>query len=47
MYGLTAIEDGLDAPHDPEETEILVVGACIQFLPHGSGIFEELESQAR
>ena len=42
MYG--CIEEGLHAQHgSPEETEILLVGACIQLLLHGSGIYQELE----
>jgi hypothetical protein len=33
-----AIDDGLDAPHDSDKSEVLVVGACIQLLLHGSVI---------
>jgi hypothetical protein len=33
-----AIDDGLDAPHGSEKSEVLVVGACIQLLLHGSEV---------
>ncbi|KAF8968311.1 hypothetical protein BDZ97DRAFT_1916152 [Flammula alnicola] len=31
-----AIDEGLDAPHGLDNSEVLVVGACIQLLLHGS-----------
>ncbi|KIM41641.1 hypothetical protein M413DRAFT_27945 [Hebeloma cylindrosporum] len=36
-----AINDGLDAPHGSQESEVLVVGACIQLLLDGSKIATE------
>jgi hypothetical protein len=38
---LAAIRDGLDAPHGSDKSEVLVVGACIQLLLHGSTIVSE------
>lgn len=36
------IDEGLDAPYDdPEESKILVVGACIKLLIHDSGTDQE------
>jgi hypothetical protein len=32
------INAGLDAPHGSDQSEVLVVGACIQLLLHGSEI---------
>jgi hypothetical protein len=47
-YGLTstsdqyaAIDNGLDPPHGSEKLMVLVVGACIQLLLHGSEIVTE------
>ena len=36
-----AIDHGLDAPHNSDKSEVLVVGACIQLLLHGSVIVTE------
>jgi len=42
-----AIDDGLDAPHGLDKAEILVVGACIQLLLHGSEIVTEFAGSYR
>ena len=53
-HGLTATSDqyaaidhGLDAPHDSDKSEVLVVGACIQLLLHGSVIVTEFAGSYR
>jgi len=53
-HGLTAtadqyaaIDDGLDAPHGLDKSEVLVVGACIQLLLHGSEIVTEFAGSYR
>jgi len=53
-HGLTAtsdqyafIDDGLDAPHNSDQSEVLVVGACIQLLLHGSEIVTEFAGSYR
>jgi hypothetical protein len=45
QYG--AIDDGLDAPHGSDKSEVLVVGACIQLLLHGSEIVTEAAGSYR
>ena len=42
MFGV--IGEGLDDPDD-SKMEIMVVGACIQLLIHGSGIYKEAEGK--
>ena len=42
-----AIDHGLDAPHSSDKSEILVVGACIQLLLHGSVIVTEFAGSYR
>jgi len=42
-----AIDHGLDAPHGSDKSEILVVGACIQLLLHGSEIVTEFAGSYR
>ena len=39
---LAPIDDGLKAPRGSSESELLVVGTCIQLLIHGSGLTPEL-----
>jgi len=53
-HGLTAtsdqyaaIENGLDAPHGSDNSEVLVVGACVQLLLHGSKIVTEAAGSYR
>jgi len=40
MYG--SIEDGLKAPRGSKESEVLVVGTCMQLLLHGFGLTTDL-----
>jgi hypothetical protein len=42
-----AIDDGLDAPHSLDKSEVLVVGACIQLLLHGSVIVTKFAGSYR
>ena len=42
-----AIDTGLDAPHSSKESEVLVVGTCIQLLLHGSVIVTEFAGSYR